>query len=231
MLSTRSWILLCLALLGWLAGCANPNTYTTARSLPPNHAVFSIAPEAYGFGGTREGTTDFSGGTIPVVPSLGLRVGLTESVDVGVRANNLASLSGDVKWNFQRSQWFDAAIMPGVQVYDVPRIGTGDENRTVALLHAPLILDLNVTRAISFVPTLGVSYGFAETPPPDAEDLEIGQVLDGLYGRFGLGINLRVGKGFALHPEVTFLRQLEGDDTFFVYTAGLGFVFGKMPEF
>ncbi|MEO8182651.1 MAG: hypothetical protein ABI895_27780 [Deltaproteobacteria bacterium] len=224
---------LCFTLL--LAACVNPNTYTTPRSLPPGAATFTVAPEVSGFGGSLNGAWDF-GRTLPIPPTLGFRYGLSESVDFGARVASLTA-AGDLKWNFLRSQLFDLAVVPGFQLYVVPNVGASDvsenvsQDMPVALLHAPVLLAVNLTPNFSIVPSLGVSYSLAEQPPSAASDIELSQVLYGLFGRAGLGLDLRVTPSFALHPELTLLRGFGDSEGFLVFTGGLGLVFGRLAQY
>jgi hypothetical protein len=44
-----------------------------------------------------------------------------------------------------------------------------------------------------------------------------------------IGVDLRTGKGFSVHPEITVLRHLTEDQLFTM--AGLGFTFGHAVSF
>jgi hypothetical protein len=218
-----------------LAGCANPNTYTTPRSLPPGKATFTVAPEISGFGGSLRGASDFAR-ALPIAPTVGLRYGLGEGVDVGARLASLTA-SADLKWNFLRSQLFDVALVPGFQFYVVPRVGSSDVEENVSrdmpvtLLHAPVLLGFNVAPNFSIIPSLGVSYGLADRLPYAASDIDSSQVLRELFARAGLGLDVRLTPGFALHPELSVLRGVGDMDGFLVFTGGLGLVFGSLAEY
>ena len=49
-------------------------------------------------------------------------------------------------------------------------------------------------------------------------------------GRLGVGFNIRVSNGFAMQPEVTFLRTFE-ESASLLYMFGIGFNFGSLPSF
>lgn len=217
-------------------GCVNPNTYATPRSLPKGAATLTVAPELSGYGGELRGNFGF-GDVLPVLPTLGIRYGLSDVVDVGARLANLTAASADVKWNFLRSPTFDAAVAPGFQFYFVPNVGASDvseyvsEDMPVPILHAPVLLGFNVAPTFSIIPSVGLSYGFAEIAPRGATAIEISQVITGPFGRVGLALHLRLSERFALHPELTVLRGFGESEGFFVMTGGLGFVFGGLPEY
>lgn len=224
----------CTVVFAW--GCANPNTYATPRSLPQGAATFVVAPEVSAFGGERRGSSDF-GRVVPVPPTVGIRYGLSDEVDLGARLVNLTAPSADVKWNFLRSPAFDAAVAPGLQLYVVPGVGESDvsenvsEDMPVVIVHAPVLLGFNVAPAVSIIPSVGLSYAFAKAPPAAASDIELSQVLTGPFGRLGLALDLRLGERFALHPELTVLRGFAESEGFLVMTGGLGLVFGGLPEY
>lgn len=224
----------CAAVLA--CGCANPNTYATPRSLPKGAATFLVAPEVSAFSGELRGSSDFAR-VLPTLPTVGIRYGLSDEVDVGARLANLTTTSADVKWNFLRSPAFDAAVAPGLQLYVVPGVGDSDVSENVsddipvAILHAPLLLGFNVSPVFSVITSVGLSYGFAEVPSNAASDIELSQVLSGLFGRLGLAFDLRLSESFALHPELTVLRGFGDSEGFLVMTGGLGFVFGGLPEY
>jgi hypothetical protein len=174
---------------------------------------------------------------LPVAPTAGFRYGLLDEVDVSVRWAYLTNTSGDIKWNFLKSPKFDAAFAPGVQWYLVPDVAETEDGNSfeddehVVLVHAPFLLGFNINPEVSIIPSVGVTYGFADTPAPDADELEQSQVLVGPFGRLGVGARFRVARRFAVHPELTVLRGFGDSEGMFVFTGGLGLVFGRLPEY
>jgi len=51
--------------------------------------------------------------------------------------------------------------------------------------------------------------------------------------RPGLGFDFRISDGFALHPEVTYLRTLKSADENWssIFEFGVGFNFGSLPKY
>ena len=233
-------LLSCAALL--LTGCPNPNTYGTPRTVAPGKVSHSIAAEWVGWSFKVASPTDSdsdappaevteSGGFI-VPPSYALRIGVSDRVDVGFRAANMMSLGADVKYNFLRGETLDLAVDPGAQVLFA--------GFTVYHLHLPLLVGLNLSERVTVVFTPGIMYGInTYRSGNDDVDSQINQLLsaDGLYWRAGLGVNLRVTPGFALHPEITFLRSSRAEPSgasvtsAMSYMFGIGVNFGHLPRY
>jgi len=209
-------------------GCPNPNTYGTPRTVPVGKIQHSLAAEAFGYSAHDKQTNTSEGGTLPTFPTYTLRVGVSDTVDIGARIANLSSLGADVKWNFLKSEVFDMAIDPGVQAF---YYSAGDTSLGVVYLNAPLLFGINLGDSVSIVPTLGVSYGIASASVDtgDARDSATGS--SGVMLRPGLGFDFRVSQKFAIHPEITFLKTLKDDDSALLYVFGIGFNFGNLPKY
>jgi hypothetical protein len=202
-----------------LFGCPNPNTYASARTLPADDVQVVVAAETYvliddGFaGGSAEIT--------PSLPTLGLRYGASDSVDVGVRAVNMASAAADTKVQLMRGR-LDLALDPGVQWYrGEGRIEPEGQDISINIfdVHMPILVGWNINKRASLVVSPGVSFRTA--------------IVDGVehewFGIAGVGLNLRVTKSFALHPQITAAWAL--DDAEGTIIGGLGFTFGGQPGF
>jgi hypothetical protein len=216
-------------------GCPNPNTYTTPRTAATGHITNSVAVEAWGFSVPASGATGALRGTLPTLPTYSLRVGVSESVEIGARAANLTAAGLDVKWNPIRSRYLDLAIDPGGQVFQFGASSDSGSTSssgsfTVAYFHAPILVGVNLARQISLVLSPGITYGIASASLTAGSGQSDASTTTGLMGRFGVGIDFRISPGFALHPEITFLRTLDTNPTL-LYTAGLGFNFGGLPSF
>lgn len=224
-----------------LTGCPNPNVYGTPRTVKPGKVSHSIAAEWVGWrfevrriDADGEPVSDEAivteQGSVIVPPTYTLRLGVAEQVDIGFRAAQATSLAGDVKYNFYRSETVDLAVDPGIQWMFV--------GFNVYHLHLPLLVGVNLSERLSLVLTPGLMYGVnTYNSGNETFDRELDRLLsaDGWYGRLGLGINVRVSRRFALHPEITFLRSLANDDGSPVraamsYLFGIGFNFGNLPE-
>lgn len=222
-----------------MTGCPNPNTYGTPRTTPKGKISHSVAAEWLGVtfeeriseqAGATDDTTSVSTSVV-APPTYTIRLGVADNMDVGLRAANMSALGFDFKYNFLRSESFDLAIDPGVQWLNV--------GFNVFHVHVPVLLGINLSPHMSIVATPGIMYGITSVSSGDEEfDNELDQFLstDGIYGRLGVGIDFRFSRKFAIHPEITFLRGFEKDDTSVVQSAmtymfGIGFNFGNLPDF
>jgi hypothetical protein len=225
-----------LALFLTSVACANPNLYAVPRTVEKNRLEFVVAPEVTGFGGSLPGASGFDR-LVPALPTVGVRYGLSEHVDIGGRLSNLLTTSGDIKWNPIRSSALDLAIAPGIQFYQVFGVGDSDvedptdESLPVVIAHLPLLAGINLSRSVIVVPTVGISYAFAKQAPPSASDIEQSQVIRGAFLRAGLGMELRLIEHLALHPEFTLMRGITQMDGYMLYMGGIGFVFGQLPKY
>ena len=216
-----------------LSGCPNPNTYTTPRTIGSGHFQGSAAVEAWGFyipTTSANYSPDQRAGSYLAPPTLSLRLGLGDSWEIAARADNLSSLGGDVKWNFLKSSRIDLAIDPAFQIYQLTPTDGSATKQTFTYLHVPLLVGVNLSRTVSLVFTPGATWGFASSGEIRFKDGPDQGTSTGAIGRFGLGVDFRIMPGFALHPEITFLRGFGGDNTI-TYIAGLGFNFGAMPNY
>jgi hypothetical protein len=222
------------AIAALCTGCPNPNTYGTPRTTPVGKIQHSIAAEAWGYSVTDAETDESAGGVLPTVPTYTLRVGVADTVDIGARISNLSSIGADVKWNFIKSESFDMAIDPSFQFFHIGTTSTaGDTSLSILYLNAPLMFGINLSDSISIVPTLGATYGWASASVDSTDDSDSASGTTGVMLRPGLGFDFRISPRFAIHPEVTVLKTLKGDDedSALMYMFGIGFNFGNLPHY
>ncbi len=221
-----------LPLLGLLlTGCPNPNTYGTPRTTPKGKISHTVAAEGIHLSDGADSIT------LPITPTYQMRIGVADELDVGVRFANMSTLGADLKWNFLRGEEFDAAINPGLQGgYWTTSSEDTSESASIGYVHLPVILGVNLSDDIAVVPTFGALIALASSSLTrnDDDDDDDDDVLDSVYGsgstvllRAGLGINVRINEGFALHPEATLL--FDPDTSARIISFGLGFNFGRLP--
>lgn len=220
---------------GLCTACPNPNTYGTPRTTPAGRVQHTIAVEGFRF--TVDDTKNGGGSdsaTLPNAPTYQLRVGLVDQLDIGVRVSNLTSVGADLKWNFIKSPSFDMAIAPGFQAF---HIGASSNSATSSYTqiygNLPLLFGINLSESFSIVPTAGVMYGNSSASVVSGDGSSSAASVDGLMMRGGLGFNLRVSPKFALQPEITYLKYLNGDNdpaiSWLVF--GVGFNIGALPDY
>jgi hypothetical protein len=222
------------ALATFCLGCPNPNTYTTPRTVGSGRITHSIAAEAWGFsvpGTNGNGGTTTLTGMLPTFPTYTLRIGIGEFAEIGARLANASSLGADFKLNFVRTPFLDVAIDPAGQIFQMSETVNGESTSvSVGYLHAPLLVGLNLSRNLSLVLAPGFTYGFASAGITSTSGQDQASGTTGAIGRLGFGLDVRMSPGFALHPEITFLRTFESNATT-LYILGIGFNFGAMPNY
>jgi hypothetical protein len=210
------------------AACASPNTYGTPRTTPAGATQHTLFAE--GFDG-RDKTDSVASAGVGYM----LRAGLSDRVDLGVRVTTGLSAGADLKVNFVRGDAFDVAFDPGAQaVYYAPAAlcfacGAHDWVET-GILHAdlPFLFAWNANRRVSFVASAGATFSGTTGPVPNVSaNLP---TTRGTFGRIGLGIDLRLTRRFAIHPEVTSMLRVDGPATLLT-SYGLGFTFGALPRY
>jgi hypothetical protein len=232
------WGCACAGIATALSGCPNPNTYTTPRTLDPGKVQWQLAPEVIGLTyKASNGSTDANGNPIktnvsaawPMIPTFGMRIGVANGWEIGLRLPNGEPFGGDVKIRLRKGS-FDVALDPGVQAYYASTNGTGF---AAFYLHAPILLGINFSEKVSLVLSPGLAYaassasGSALTPQGAAG----ASTAEGLMARLGVGFDFRVGQRFSLHPEVTVMRQFTGGEDLLLCVGGLGLNFGARPDY
>lgn len=210
-----------------LYGCPDPNTYGTPRTLDPGDLQVQVS--ASGFVGVASG----SAGVTANVPSIGIRAGVVDRLDVGARLVGMTGLGTDAKWNFHRGR-LDAAIDPMAQAfYGLPAAGYIPDIVTLHF-HVPLLLGINFDEATTLVLTPGFVATVA-TASPESRATGIGPPAiafgsSGVGARFGLGLNIHVSDTSNIQPEVTAWREFN-DAASWVCVFGLGLSIGAQPNY
>jgi hypothetical protein len=204
-----------------LCGCPNPNTYQTPRTLDPGAIQVNIAAEGIG--------ANYSGGSVwaPMLPSVGVRVGVADGLDLGFREQNFDSLGADAKIRLVKGS-FDLALDPGLQIFYA---NIDNEGLGVFYFHLPVLLGFNVSKNVSIVASPGVVYDLltANVNSSGTSGVTGSATASGFLGRFGLGVDFRVSKKLAIHPEVTVMENFGDSGTIVVF--GIGFNIGAQPDY
>jgi hypothetical protein len=195
-------LLLVMPLLG---GCLAMNTFETARTLDPGTFHHSMSLTSYVHPGRD---------AVPVpMPSYSFHAGIAEDFEMGVLVGTPGHLRISAKYNPLRSQWFDAAISPGVWMGYRPHDVGGEDHDLLLGGDLPVVLDLNLG-PVTLVPFAGP--GFAYSPGGEAA---------GFIVRTGFGIRFPIGEHVRVHPEFsTIVDPIRGEpvDYAFGIAVGLG---------
>jgi hypothetical protein len=137
-------------------------------------------------------------------------------------------VAADVKIRLLKGQ-LDLAVDPGLQGF---YFSAGDASLGVLYLHVPLLVGLNLSKAVSLVASPGFAYAIATTTLDDGNGNNTQQVAgtSGIMGRLGLGVNVRLSKKFSIQPELTFMKAFQNTDAL-MYVFGLGFNIGAQPDY
>jgi hypothetical protein len=223
-----------------LPGCPNPNAYTTPRTLDRGQLQIQVAPEVIGasFNATTTQTATANGKTItttqsssqsfvlPMAPTIGLRAGIADGFDVGARLQNLDSLAVDGKIRLLKGT-FDVALDPGLQGY---RLTVNNTGVGVLYMHLPVLLGVNLSKSVSIVASPGVAYALATATDSSSTGATGAATATGAFGELGLGLDIRTSKSFAIHPEISVMREFQNEDAT-MWIAGVGFNFGAQPDY
>jgi hypothetical protein len=202
-----------------LCGCPNPNTYQTPRTIDPGTVQVNIAAE--GIGASYSGTSVWA----PMLPSVGVRVGVVDGLDLGFREQNFDSLGADAKIRLLKGT-FDLALDPGLQAFYA---NINNEGLGVFYFHLPVLLGFNVSRNVSIVASPGVVYDFLTANNVNGSGVTGSATASGFLGRLGLGVDIRVSKKVAIHPEVTVMDNFGNSAAIWVF--GVGFNIGAQPDY
>jgi hypothetical protein len=211
-----------------LAGCVDPNLYTTPRTLNPGKAQAQAAPELIVVNAQQ-------GRTSSPMAIVGARIGVLDGLEVGVREQFvLGSLAMDFKVRLLKGR-LDLALDPGLQVLYL-------SDGTPAYFHAAVLLGINAWDWLSAVLSPGLVYYTANPGGPSGAPggtLQPGEFaptyagqappMTGAMARIGCGLDLRITHNLAIHPEVTFLKPIDLD--MLVGVIGIGFNVGAQPDY
>jgi hypothetical protein len=191
-------VVLCFAVL---AGCASPGLYSTARTTPKGAWSGTVAAEVSVLQYRNPNDNRLRSHNAIVPPTLEFRYGVTDDIDVAIRAPHLMTLGGDAKWNFFKSEYVDVAVA-GRAIFWYP-----------GMLHAivPVIFDLNLSESITVVAHGGGGLAIGSTD----REIRINQsvlIYAGALADAGLGINIKLTDATALHVEGACLFSVPSDD-------------------
>ena len=222
------------ALAALCSGCPDPNIYGTPRTTPVGKLSHTVAIQSatYSFDNTKHAAGATDGTTTLLPPSYQLRIGVADTLDIGIRVAHASSLGADVKWNFVKTDVFDMAVDPSIQAWFYDSCSTDGGSHGQVYANLPLLFGINVSDSVSIVPTAGITYGCASretlfgNSPSDAANIR------GVMIRGGLGVEFRQSSKFGFHPELTYLRYVGADTepaiSWVVF--GFGLNFGALPQ-
>jgi hypothetical protein len=169
----------------WLPGCYSFSTLGRAHTLGAGHVELFAAPEAL---------IVPSAGQVAVRPEgeLGLRVGVTDTLDIEGRATTLGSaLAAHVQLR-RDPRGVDVMVAPGVQYTSPDKLA----------LDVPLLFGINLPHDNQIVIAPRLAYQVRLDVPG------IGHPLEFVFVGLSAGFAWRIVKHFTLMPEIATLTQL-----------------------
>lgn len=200
-------------LVTFLAGCPNPQTYGTPRTLDPGKwqivaavegvGVSVLGPKTTYVNGVATTTNEREGVFLPNLPSVGARVGLADRVDLGFSLRNLYGPTLDLKINFLKTKHFDMAVAPMVNYFPVL---SGNGSLNLFYFHVPLLLGINFSEMVSLVITPGFAYALAVGTGDVTTTNGASYNTSAPWARGGLGVNIRANRKISITPEFTIMH-------------------------
>lgn len=223
-----------------MTGCiAGHNSYTLPAPAEGIEAVAAV--ETTWVMARHEPAVATTESHVPVIyPQLGGRLRLARDVDIGVRGSSNFNPIGltlhagtDVKWRFLGAGWVDLAAVPGIR----GRFGDADSHdeegylasgatfHSAWLLEGPVLVGFAPASWVTVVLSPALVYGLQRPNAGRWHGVENDLLVRGVAARGGFGVDFKIERGFAVHPQITLVRTLRQGDERTIFTAGLGFRF------
>ena len=208
-----------------LWACPSFSTMQTVRTVPEGEIRGAVSAHWLGIGDV--GIPQFE---------LGLRYGLTDSLDLGAK---LYSVGAEIGMKYQAVRGaFDLSIAPAVSYFGISTDDTNDEgvksSASVHLIymHLPLLMGYNVSESITlgFGPKFLYILAFGSGNFSDDEDsVSASASGDGMMGGAFVSVIFKIGKAFWIGPEINIYTNLTGNADAFAnvfYQGGIALYLG-----
>jgi len=204
---------LLLSLAGFLSACIGSTTYHTATPIPEGTIEIGVMPGVYGV------ATD--GGSI-TVPNLefGLRTGLTENMDLGVRINGI-TLTTDLNIAVINDPGFALSINPAISIL---YLGLGDASFLWTFTTVGILADVVKTEGFTLMTGLKPGFIYLSGSVDDGDD-DVSASVNGFTMGLTVGAKFRLTKNFALMPNVDVMTPVDNFGEGIIFNAGIGLLF------
>lgn len=204
---------LLLSLAAFLSACLGNTTYHTATPIPEGTIEIGVMPGVYG------GIADGSTVTIPNL-EFGLRTGLAENMDLGVRINGI-TLTTDLNIAVINDPGFALSINPS---FSVLYLGLGDASFLWTFTTVGLLADVIKTEGFTLMTGLKPGFIYLSGSVDDGED-DVSASINGFSMGLTVGAKFRLTKNFALMPNVDVMSPVENFGEGIIFNAGIGLLF------
>jgi hypothetical protein len=216
----RSLILsLALVSLAVTTGCPSITSMHTARPIGPGDFELQAVPVIEGVGG---GGTDFAGW--PWF-EFGMRYGINDNMDFGVRYIPPLQVSGDINIAFINTGSFALSIDPTIQPWGVfagDAESDADAGVFMVWAYLPLLMDVVGTETFALTLNIKPALLYASATADSGGDRQFVSGVSYYLGG-GAGIKIMFTDTFGIMPEFDVLYAFDSEAYWF--TAGLGFLF------
>jgi hypothetical protein len=201
------------------SACVSTNGYTTPRALPAGGFSVTVAGETVtALRSSRNARGPFtereerSTGYIVVPPTLITRVGLGRRTEGGLRLLGMGYAAVDVKVELSRRP-LSLALDPA-----------GAVGPNTGYLEVPLLAGVEASERVMIVAAAGPAVANGSYPN-SREERDFGMPWPaGVLAKGGLGVDVLIGRGMAVHPEITVLRSVAAvEGAYTSYSMGIGF--------
>lgn len=203
-----------LCLLALTTACVGSTTYHTATPIEEGTIEIGVMPGLYGV---------VADGTSATLPNLefGIRTGLTENMDLGVKINGL-TLTTDLNIAVINEPTFAFSVDPALTVF---YFGAGDASFLWTFATLGLLAD--VVKTPGFTLTAGLKPGFVyiSVSGEDEDNEEISAAGNGFTVGATIGAKFKLSKNFALMPSLDVLTPVENFGEGLIFNAGIGLLF------
>lgn len=208
---TRAACLFVFIILG--TGCIGSTTYHTATPIEQGELEIGVMPGVYG-------VTSEAGSIILPQVGFGLRTGVAENMDFGVRVNGV-TVTADLNIALVNKPDFAFSIDPAVTAFF---FSIGDGSLLWIFAEAGLLVDVVKNDAMIF--TLGLKPGFTYVSVGAGSDSEeVSASGDGFTIGVTAGIKFKLTESLSLMPSVDVLAPVENFGDGFIFNAGVGILF------
>ena len=197
-----------------LSGCLSLGMTQSAQTLRPSQIQHAFGLEWFSI---QAEDADYP---LPfALPFYAVRVGMSEGVDLGFRTNaTFTNIGVDLKIQPLDTEFLDVAIDPTLQYA-----------WAWGWAHLPLLVGLNLGESVQLTLSGRIAYALPMLDDTGLDELEdtLGSNSQTIVGG-GAALYLRVGRTFAIVPEIQAVRGF-GDTDPVVLSFILGFTLGDQP--
>jgi hypothetical protein len=200
-----------------MTGCPSLSTMQTPSTVPKGEVRFGIGLEGVGYSETKSsGSTDSV--ALPQF-EFSARYGVTDDIDIAAKLYLLGAEVGG-KYQFLKGD-FEAAVAPAVSYIS---FSAGGDSFSTTYLHLPLLLGYKLSS--SFELAFGPKLLYSIVSGTSSDSTQSAATSSGfMAGGFG-SLQLKVGKGFWLAPEINVYKPFISGVTGVFWQGGLALLFG-----